>query len=123
LVERLLALDPTNAVGRNARAEIAHGLSEDQARQIERDGLAAFYRGQYQRALDTLGKVAADVKTPRIVFYQACSTAALGLIQNDKAKLQKAHELFQQARPKDNPFTVERKYISPRITQVLDATS
>jgi hypothetical protein len=121
LADRLAGLDPANPAIRRARQEAARGLAVDEGKRLERDGLMAFYRGDYQRALDTLGKVAADVKTPRVAFYLACSTAALGLIQDDKSKLQRAHELFQQARPKDNPFTVDRKYISPSIIRVLDA--
>ena len=121
LVDRLAGLDPANATIRNARQETTRGLAVDEGKRLERDGLTAFYHGDYQRALDTLGRVGADVKTPRVAFYMACSTAALGLMQEDKSKLQKAHELFLQARPKDNPFTADRKYISPRIIRILDA--
>jgi len=122
LADQLAVLDPANPLIQSARRDAAHGIASDEARVHEREGLSAFYRGNYQGALDALARIADDVRTPRDLFYQACSNAAIGLMQNDKARLERARALFLQARSKDNPFTVERKYVSPKIVGVLDGT-
>ncbi|HYM26464.1 MAG TPA: hypothetical protein VEU08_24770 [Vicinamibacterales bacterium] len=122
LADQLAVLDPANPLVQSARRDVAHGIASDEARVHEREGLSAFYRGNYQGALDALARIADDVRTPRDVFYQACSTAAIGLMQNDKTRLERARALYLQARSKDNPFTVERKYVSPKIVGVLDGT-
>src|SRR5438874_10600142 len=53
----------------------------------------------------------------RVLLYMACSTAALALLEGAKgtARMQQARELFQQAQPNTNAFTLDRKYISPEI--------
>lgn len=126
LVDRLASLDPNNAAVRTARETIARGQARDQADRLERDGLSAFYRGNYQQALAVLSKVPPDLSTPRVFLYMACSNAALALLEGDdkgQARLQRARELFRQARPQQNTFAVDRKYISPRIIRILDGTA
>jgi len=101
-------------------------LSE--AARMERAGLRAFYRAEYDKAIEVFERIpatdaAADVPRDRVLFYMACSTAALALLEGDKgtARLQKARELYQQSQREKNPFTVHRKYISPRILDALSS--
>jgi hypothetical protein len=125
LVDRLAALDSNNATVRTARQTIVRGVAEDNAKGLERSGLGAFYRGNYREALGTLGKVPAELTSPRVLFYLACSNAALALLEGEKGttRLQRARELFRRARPQENTFAVDRKYISPRIIRVLEGAA
>jgi tetratricopeptide (TPR) repeat protein len=121
LVARVAGLDPANTAVVEGRQRIARGLADDG----ERGGLGAFYRGQYQQALDILNGVPADIRTPRIVFYMACSNAALGLLDGPKGRgrLQSARDLFKGIRPNLSGLTVDRRYISPTIIRALEGVS
>src|SRR5262249_11889583 len=57
----------------------------------------------------------------RILFYIACSNAALALLEGagGKARLTRAQEQYRQLRTKDELFTVDRRYISPQILNSL----
>ena len=124
LLDRLAAVDPNSPFVRTARQNVGHGLAEDNAARLERVALGAFYRGNYQQALATLGQVPGDVATPRVLFYMACSNAALALLNGEKGKaqLQSARDLFKKAQPGQNRFSIDRKYISPRIMRALEGT-
>jgi len=123
LVDRLSGLDATNALIGTARQRITRGLAEDEGARLERAGISAFFRGDYQNAIATLGKVPVEVTTPRVTFYVACSTAALGILERNDAKRKRARELFIQARPDRSLTAVDRKYISPRILETLVGSS
>jgi tetratricopeptide (TPR) repeat protein len=123
LVDRLSGLDATNALIGTARQRVARGLAEDEGARLERAGISAFFRGDYQNAIATLGKVPSEVTSPRVTFYVACSTAALGILERNDAKRKRARELFLQARPDKSLSAVDRKYISPRILETLVGSS
>jgi len=97
----------------------------DRRTRQERLGLRAFYSGDYAAALVALEQVPGDLVTPRILFYEACSHAALGLLGADSAAshLQNARALFVRSRPAQNRFTLDRRYISPRILQALQSAT
>ena len=63
-----------------------------------------------------------EFTTPRVLFYMACTNAALALIEGAQGaeRLQRARALFQKSEPRTNPFTDHRQYISPRIIRALE---
>jgi len=93
---------------------------------MARAGLRAFYQGEYTKALDVLERIpknaASSVARERVVFYLACSNAAIALLEGDKGKerLDKARKLYQLAEPGKHPFTLDRKHISPEILGALE---
>ena len=93
---------------------------------MERAGLRAFYRAEYDKAIEAFERipesVAGDLTRERVLFYMACSHGALALLEGRKgtARLQKARDLFLQAQPDKNPFALDRKYISPEIIGALE---
>lgn len=121
LVARVAGLDPLNVAVREGRQRIARGIADDG----ERGGLGAFYRGQYQQALEIFNGVPTDARTPRTVFYMACSNAALALLDGPKGqvRLQAARDLYRGAQPNQGGFAVDRRYISPRILRALEGSN
>jgi tetratricopeptide (TPR) repeat protein/predicted Ser/Thr protein kinase len=97
-----------------------------EADKMARAGLRAFYQGEYAKALDVLERIpktaVSSVQRERVVFYMACSNAALALLEGRKGalRLDKARKLFQLAQPEKNPFTLDRKHISPEILGALE---
>ena len=100
-----------------------------EADRLARAGLRAFYRAEYDKALEAFSRIpksaSGGLPRERVVFYMACSTAAMALLEGAKGRprLQQARELFQQSQPDRNPFTLDRKYISPEIIGALEATA
>jgi len=96
-----------------------------EADKIARAGLRAFYQGEYAKALDVLERIpktaVSSLARERLVFYLACSHAAIALLEGDKGRprLEKARKLFQLSQPEKNPFTMDRRYISPEILGAL----
>lgn len=128
-VDRLARADPSNSLVTSARTAIAAGLASDDAVRLERTGMRAFYRGNYQEALTTLSQARLDAAPAadrdRIQFYIACSNAALALLEGagGKARLTRAQEQYRQLRTKDALFAVDRRYISPQILNSLQGRS
>jgi len=93
-----------------------------------RAGLRAFYQGEYGRALDVLEHIpknaASSVARERVVFYMACTQAAMALLEGAKGtqRLEKARKLYQLAEPARNAFTLDRKHISPEILGALEGS-
>jgi hypothetical protein len=119
LVESLTAIDPTNPLIDSARKQIASNVGADGQLRI---GVASFYRGQYQAAVDVLGGlVSAD--RPRAGFYVALSRAAQSLVAGDEtqrsALRQQASQAFAAVRGKEAAFAVDLPFVSPAIKHVL----
>jgi hypothetical protein len=129
LVERLSSLEPSNPLVASAREAIASGLAVEEASRLERAGISAFYRGNYEQAVTTLQQVRVEVapavSRDRVTFYIACSNAALALLEGNKGKvrLERAQQLFRPLRAKQDLFAIDRKYISPEIIRALQGSS
>lgn len=115
-------LEPGHARLRELDAAIAKGLTQASVADVERSALRAFYSGDYAMAILLLERVQQAGASPRAFFYLACSHAAIGLLEGAQgtARLQQARELYAKARPSQNRFAPDRRYISPRILQALD---
>lgn len=85
----------------------------------EARAMAAFFDGDYRRALDLLSVETADKRTPRAEFYLACSRAALVLTTGSGASIEEARQGF--AKIDAAQFAADARYISPRILQLLRA--
>lgn len=87
----------------------------------EVEGLTAFFSGDYQQAANLLSALAVNGASPRVEFYLACSRAALVLTLNaDPATLTEARARFSAVNT--NLFTNDRRYVSPRILDLLRTT-
>ena len=89
---------------------------------LERSALRAFYSGDYSQALALLGDARLKaVETPRRLFYEACSNAALGLLEGPEgeARMLTARAEFARANGLGASFAVDRRYLSPRILAAL----
>jgi hypothetical protein len=91
---------------------------------FERDAMRAFYNGSYQQALSFLesGEKVAPLSA-RGTFYRACSLAAVfaaGGETNSRA-LADARRYFAEATKEAGDFERDRRYISPKILQLLRA--
>ncbi|HYM23809.1 MAG TPA: protein kinase [Vicinamibacterales bacterium] len=97
-----------------------------EADKMARAGLRAFYQGEYHKALDVFERIpknaAGSVARERVVFYMACSNAAMALLDGDQgsARLDKARKLFQLSQPEKNAFSLDRQHISPEILGALE---
>jgi hypothetical protein len=129
LVDQLARLDPSNPALVSMRTAITQGLDQDAAKltqgqlaAAERNGIVAFYSGEYAQAISLLQTLPSN--SPRASFYLACSNAALSLVegQKDPTRLQTARQQYSRARASENRFEPDRKYISPRILRLLDAS-
>jgi hypothetical protein len=128
-VDNLARVDPGNPLVASTRKTIAAGIAMDELMRVQRAGLDAFYRGNYQLALTTLGQARLDgapaLQRDRIRFYIACSDAALALLEgtNGKRRLAQAQQLYRQLRQNQALFAVDRRYISPQILSALQGPS
>ena len=110
------------AVVTSTRAAIARGLEQDAARGLERAAVTAFYKGNYQAALGTFARMPPSQITPRVLFYQACTNAALALVEGPAgaSRLVRARALYVQSDPRRNSFERHRRFVSPQIIRALE---
>lgn len=110
------------AVVTSTRAAIARGLDQDAARGLEHAAVTAFYKGNYQAALGTFARMPPSQITPRVLFYQACTNAALALVEGPAgaSRLARARALYAQAEPGRNSFERHRRFVSPQIIRALE---
>lgn len=83
--------------------------------------MTLFFKGEYGSAGDQLRTVT-DGKSPtaRAYFYLACAKVGLVLSGGADAELiQEAKALFKSAGGDSSVFSADRRYISPRILQML----
>jgi tetratricopeptide (TPR) repeat protein len=87
----------------------------------EANAMAMFFAGDYGGAVAALTPLATSgTPSPAVSFYLACSKAALVLTgQADRAVLDDARALYAQV-VGASQFSEDRKYISPRILQLLE---
>jgi hypothetical protein len=86
----------------------------------EQAGIGAYLSGRYDQASAILGSaVTATGATPRAYFYLACSRTALAIVgQADAATIADARAMLARAGDPAQ-FAADRRYISPRILQML----
>jgi hypothetical protein len=122
LVDRLATLKAPGPQVQVYRTAVARGLAEDDGRRLEREGLIAFYRGEYASADRALSQVSKDVSTPRVAFYLACSRAALALLDGSSGadRLRAAKTLYASAQPTQPGLQADRRYVSPVILDALE---
>jgi tetratricopeptide (TPR) repeat protein len=91
------------------------------AASIERAAMAMFFSGDYGDAVAALTPLVNDPnRSAATAFYLACSNAALVLTgQADRDALDRARTLFVQSGGSGR-VSEDRKYISPRILQLLE---
>jgi hypothetical protein len=120
LVSRLEQLSAPADLLREPKAAVERGVA---SAETERDGILAFYRGDYATAKLRLEPLTTGPDpTPRAWLYLACSEAALALVQRRDlpARMERARQLFARARPRENDFRLDRQFISPRLLQELE---
>jgi hypothetical protein len=106
----------------SSRTAIARGLDQDAARGLEHAAVTAFYKGNYQAALGTFARMSPSQITPRVLFYQACTNAALALVEGPAgaSRLTRARALYARSDPKRNSFERHRRFVSPQIIRALE---
>ena len=82
--------------------------------------IGAYLSGQYLQVSSLLGSaVAANAGTPRVYFYLACSQTALAILgQSDANAVAGARQMLARAGDPAQ-FAADRRYISPRVLQML----
>ena len=122
LVDRLAREGGDPAFVTAARGAISRGLEQDAARGLERAAVTAFYKGNYQAALGTFARMPRSQITPRVLFYQACTNAALALVEGPAGapRLTRARALYAQSDPQRNSFARHRRFVSPQIISALE---
>jgi len=123
LADRVRSLDAANTELPAILKQIDQLVAASATAALERTAMRRFYSGQYRQALETMSPLLAQSGgSPRIYFYAACSNAALGLLEpNGDERLKAARELFAKARPFANELAADRRFVSPKILEVLDA--
>ena len=86
----------------------------------EQAAISAYLSGQYDRVSSLLGSaVAANTGTPRAYFYLACSQTAMAILgQSDANAVNDARAMLLRAGDPAQ-FAADRRYISPRVLQML----
>jgi hypothetical protein len=88
----------------------------------EQTAIRAYLSGQYDQAASLLSAVVSGAgATPRAYFYLACSQTALAIVgQADAATITSARSILAQAGDQAQ-FAADKRYISPRVLQMLGA--
>jgi hypothetical protein len=86
----------------------------------EQAAIVAYLSGQYDQVSTLLGgAIAANAGTPRAYFYLACSQTALAILgRSDANAVNEARTLLARAGDPAQ-FAADRRYISPRVLQML----
>jgi hypothetical protein len=103
------------------RPPVAPPISPRQVAPVnERAAIGAYLSGQYDQVSSLLGgAVAANAGTPRAYFYLACSRTALAILgQSDANAVADARAMLARAGDPAQ-FSADRRYISPRVLQML----
>jgi len=96
------------------------GSGSSAAASAVRLAMTSFFSGDYAGAVRQLRAVAAETLPPQGSFYLACSQAALVLSGlADRSTLDAARAEFARAGGADR-FAADRRYVSPRILQLLE---
>jgi hypothetical protein len=93
----------------------------------EQIAVRAFFTGDYAEAIRTIEALVAKPPArqpipPRVHFYLACSYAAQSILSpgDSGTLLQRARQALNRARPDQNAFALDRRYVSPRVLRVLE---
>lgn len=111
-----------SAIASPGRADRARGPGEvgNRGTQSLREVVRAYLSGDYASALSA-SAAAGESAPPRVWLYAACSEAALGLLDASTAEAHfaRARELYAKAQASGQPFTTDRRVISPRVWDVI----
>jgi len=91
-------------------------------REKARRGIAAFFEGDYNRAIATLKESSSNgTDDPHTLAFLACSYAAQFLLggAEDNDLRQHAVQVFSMAKAVDANYALDAKYISPQIVALL----
>jgi tetratricopeptide (TPR) repeat protein len=108
------------------QAAIDQGRAEARWEDVIKSGMSAFYTGSYQTAIEILEPLTGERRSAPVLFYLACSRAALALWESDEkreALLSRARADFDESRRLDPRFSFDQRFISPRILSVLTESS
>jgi tetratricopeptide (TPR) repeat protein len=87
-----------------------------------RDGLLAFFSGDYETAIRLLTIAAERPGGQRSLAFLACAKAGLVLAgRGDAAMLRDARDTFQRADAQRNLSAADRRFISPRVLEQLES--
>lgn len=121
-LDRLRSID-----GKNARlAAYARTLAELVNGDVQRLALRQFFAGNYQQVVTMLTPASAGADaSPRVLFYLACSQAALALLQGrqDGEEVRAARELFARVRGQLGGLAPDRRLVSPKVLELLEGPS
>jgi tetratricopeptide (TPR) repeat protein len=126
LVARVAELSPTSPELKGLQTRIQEGLGRLSVREKERGALRYYYTGDYAQARPLFeGLVSANPTSGRPLFYLACIEAALSVLDSSAQpdRLQKARDLFARAGRFGDNFAVDRKFVSPRLLEILEQTT
>jgi hypothetical protein len=116
--EEIRKNEPGNADAANYLRSI------EETTQKTRNGIAAFFEGEYQQAIDQLNESAKrETDNPHLYAFLACSYAARFLLagEEDTGLRDNALAAYGKVKNVDAGYTLDRKLISPRIVSVLGA--
>ncbi len=127
-IAALEGLDPNHSALAQLRRELTRVRDAIAAlaavARAEREAIFLFFSGDYQKAAGTLRRAIGSGHTsPRIHLYLACSQAALALLSGasrNEELVQEARRQYALARPGENEFAADRRFISPKILELLN---
>jgi tetratricopeptide (TPR) repeat protein len=109
----------------NQRNTAVRDLKAEELRKtVERDVLTAYYRGNYDQAIQVAKQnLTAVSQSWRLHFYLGCSYAALSMLEekDSDARLQLARDYFRRARSLSSSVSIP-PYISPKIIDIYKAS-
>ena len=113
------ALTPPGGGGPQANV-VANRPTPQTPSVAERTAVGAYLSGQYGEAARILdGLVSGAGASPRAYFFLACSRTALALVgQADAGTIKSAQAVLAQAGDTSR-FSADKRYISPRVLQLL----
>ena len=118
--------DPHEPALLRLQAAIDKGQAEARWEDVMKSGISAFYTGSYQTAIEILEPLAGQRRSAPVLFYLACSRAALALWESDERRetlLGRARADFNESRRLDPRFPLDQRWISPRILGALTESS
>ncbi len=125
LLQSVAARDPMDTHLIDYRVRIQQGMeSAMKSAELEKQGILAFYRGDYSGSVSSLQTIMTRNKaSARIYFYLGCSTAAMALMrpkENGSELLLGAQDYFAKVRKIESGFRYDRESISPAILKLFE---
>jgi hypothetical protein len=116
------ALPNAPNIARQTRAAVTPGGARAISQADELAAVAAYFNGQYDEADRLLAAAASGGASPRALFYLTCSRAALIILgRGDRDAFRQARQALTSAGGAAT-FAADRRYISPRVLQMIEGT-